>query len=1180
MIITWLGEKGERETSAKIMEADAKDIALDLLEKDGGDLEDLVDGNDVNGHVKEVGEELIDDQSESVLDWSVSAISCATGMNAPDRFYTDPSSASASAWSSPEKVNRVKSGIHGKEIEDQSNIQKTYHATTVLKIKDDDDVPKAKPDTTALDIKQLVDNIQNLRSSIGAIHQKSLTPLNSPRRKQNTKELTDSEKLNLLEDELGENSSYTTPKAKGYSHYGEAFNSTPPVKDTGFEGHGEPIKSHLLDGQRSSSSHQTDNKSHLRNDKKTASNSSNQMSQMQMVLKDLENARKRYLDNSKLAKRNLSFNEDKTRKKLQPDMLTEESTESSSTPTEPSSVPEPPIHDVSNDDNKRPKPIPGTMVNIPGLSDNLPHSPLISLQNDLPKTAILDSKRLLDREFEEMNLFLDQVKNSSPSFTANVSSPLALTEHVLSMENNTARNVFPDLSLTKTDDDELKKSQRESLIGDLRIKLEKENLLNIDLEETVVGLKKQIHDQDNQIIVLETANNEKLQLLVEVKQRWSEVSKQWTQGQQELSERLKESNKEITQLKAESEGAKGQFSICQKELQKALKIASDFKIKLEEEEKIKNDMLNELLSQKTAKAKHLQVEQRKYEDLKNENQELSLRITQLENENQILIKNQSDAVLISSNELLKAKEGMKKVTLENEKLKEEVSDLAHEKQSMEASLHSFYASQMESILTEKVSTLQSNVKAWETNMMREKQEAIEFLQNQHVIQMESLNERHLKDMERNRNSMKVFKASLAASRKEADALREQLGLERDRSELKKGETFLDVTTPLVSSYGATAVLTSTQFMSSMNARNDILPGMDNVRSMPRNYNFSGNQNLPCLPRASPDGGETIKRGEKLWSKLLTSSLKDELPSRVQNNLSHASNSKSVVQVNGHRLLDVITSSTSEDNSRSFQNYSRRSIRTASEHAVERNQRRASTFRHKQQALNRGREDVKALYKGTADVVDDPMQRPMMNPVPKLEHPTKDESSRAMKSKRATKEEGDPNMNNAVTNSSGQTFIEKTSANNHGETMTVQDKEAIVQNLVETFFKNHPEQILDPQLLFELNTMAQRLVEKSPDPLEEMESILVPELEHTTNNSSLYEMKKMLAERLSTSMMSQQANQFEGDGGKKAASELSLNHKSLESREINKCTSPPSRRRDRPFGIHERPSTENVYSSDS
>lgn len=52
-----------------------------------------------------------------------------------------------------------------------------------------------------------------------------------------------------------------------------------------------------------------------------------------------------------------------------------------------------------------------------------------------------------------------------------------------------------------------------------------------------------------------------------------------------------------------------QFYVCEEELSKALQLASDFKLKIDEEESMKQDILTELLSERTTKANKLLLEQ-------------------------------------------------------------------------------------------------------------------------------------------------------------------------------------------------------------------------------------------------------------------------------------------------------------------------------------------------------------------------------------------------------------------------------------------------------------------------------------------------------------------------------------------------------------------------------------------
>ena len=86
-------------------------------------------------------------------------------------------------------------------------------------------------------------------------------------------------------------------------------------------------------------------------------------------------------------------------------------------------------------------------------------------------------------------------------------------------------------------------------------------------------------------------------------------------------------------------------------------------------------------------------------------------------------------------------------------------------------------------------------------------------------------------------------------------------------------------------------------------------------------------------------------------------------------------------------------------------------------------------------------------------------------------------------------------------------------------MTTAEKKEIVRKFVERFFKDNPGAVLDPQLLFELNTVALRLIEKSPNPQNELESFFSIPADadsSTQSNSSIYELKKMLADTLDKS----------------------------------------------------------------
>lgn len=71
-------------------------------------------------------------------------------------------------------------------------------------------------------------------------------------------------------------------------------------------------------------------------------------------------------------------------------------------------------------------------------------------------------------------------------------------------------------------------------------------------------------------------------------------------------------------------------------------------------------------------------------------------------------------------------------------LRNELNRVQGERKTTESSLHTFYATQMETILSEKIESLQNNVQLWEKNLLRDKQDALNRLQNQHDAQVENI----------------------------------------------------------------------------------------------------------------------------------------------------------------------------------------------------------------------------------------------------------------------------------------------------------------------------------------------------------------------------------------------------------------------------------------------------------
>ena len=1109
------GESPRPHLDLELSDEDEISYELKLFSKDNNA------ANKNNDHTDQVEED-----NETVLDWSVSAISCATGLNAPDRFHTDfeLSSTSASAWSSPEKINRRKNESPV-DLEVEENSQNT--PDTVLKGRNNNERETTK---TNMEIQQLVDNIQNLRSNLQAIHEKTLTPVNSPRRNKNIEKRRTAVYSTSDEDEvkLSKDGS-PTPKAKGVcstSHYGVEFNTTPPVKDTGMKMpedmdslRGDMMR---LPGGLTTASVQNRTKVGSRNDTSPPTSSADRLHQMRTVLKDLEDARKKY-DNSKLPRRNLNF--DSTSEHLQ----TDKPMEGNGSYKQPTSLTmSEDTQDAASNINIMSNQTAWTKRDVHTQPNDRFKPPNNGSDQNVPKSNSTDTKSLLDREFEEMNTFLDQVKNSS--LTAKY-SPLDAGR--LSLLEKTSATRFDSGSIATTTG-KLSKDGQETT-DFLKKALEDETHSRQELEKTVSVLKKQLLDQRDQISLLEKANNEKLQLLLEVKLRWSEVSQQWIKDQQELAHKLKESHEENTQLKDENKGAKEQFSICQEELQKALQIATDFKMKLEEEEKIKNDVLNELLSQKTIKVKQLQVEQVKLEEMTNENHALKLHIEQIQNENQLLVTTQADTEAQASNDLSKAEENIEKLKLENQELIQKEHDVKHEKEAIESSLHTFYASQMESILTEKISILQSNVKAWETNMAREKQEAMDFLQNQHVIQMESLSERHYKDLDKSKNEMKVLKASLSATRKEADALREQLGLERKRSETKKSKASSTLARPDISSNPLPTASSNNIDMMALGERNGVAQEQ-HFRSLSLFYN---NHVIPRSIDAYNGQEEDVlatQRQQKLWAELLNSAsptLGHTPFSMVQNNLFGSPNlpqpTRSVQMMNENVIDDDLTSSSSGENRHKQEDASRRSL--PAELVPGRNKYRARSLRHNYRTRSSAAEPHPI---SNTRVGANTNLHPLSNLATEMNNSSTDDrksESVRLQQRNAISLGSRSQTVNAVSSSILQKLLQKnslysqltTDRTEDEEQMTTGEKKEVVKNFVKGFFDDYPEAVLDPQLVSDLNEMALRLVDPSPTHYGNGEispSSSLYEGNTSLSKTSTYELKKMLAEKLSNSVVSQ------------------------------------------------------------
>merc|ERR1712029_346296 len=88
----------------------------------------------------------------------------------------------------------------------------------------------------------------------------------------------------------------------------------------------------------------------------------------------------------------------------------------------------------------------------------------------------------------------------------------------------------------------------------------------------------------------------------------------------------------------------------------------------------------------------------------------------------------------------------------------------------EESVHAFYLTQMESLLSEKVASLQEYINEWEKKLLADKAEAVEQLKSEHNQQLESLR-KHFSQLEA---KMQASDEVHRASKREAEILKGQL----------------------------------------------------------------------------------------------------------------------------------------------------------------------------------------------------------------------------------------------------------------------------------------------------------------------------------------------------------------------------------------------------------------------
>ena len=169
------------------------------------------------------------------------------------------------------------------------------------------------------------------------------------------------------------------------------------------------------------------------------------------------------------------------------------------------------------------------------------------------------------------------------------------------------------------------KQQNSQEYESIRIQLREEKEKNIALENQSQTYIQQLRTQDGEIQKLKESIGRKDELLSEIKSKWFETTSRWNSEKEKLADELKSARIQSTELsdalhrqKLEHQEIKVQFNICQKELEKALILATRFKEDMDQQEEKNNLLLDQIRIEHKDRAN----EKASLEKLENENKKL------------------------------------------------------------------------------------------------------------------------------------------------------------------------------------------------------------------------------------------------------------------------------------------------------------------------------------------------------------------------------------------------------------------------------------------------------------------------------------------------------------------------------------------------------------------------------
>lgn len=287
---------------------------------------------------------------------------------------------------------------------------------------------------------------------------------------------------------------------------------------------------------------------------------------------------------------------------------------------------------------------------------------------------------------------------------------------------------------------------------ELKEKLRREMSRSEELSSLNRELKRNIDEQEEKLFAAQNELARKSLALKETTLRLNKAVRCWEEDAEEKRlAAMKAAQEAAAATNREKSEAKKQLAICEAELEKAVKLASDFKLKFEAEEK--------------------QAEKcRRFEE---RNVELEEKIDSLEGQ----VRDARNIQKVKDGERGRLQSQLNQMEKKLTSISRQLSAEIEKNNSTEVKLRSAYQKQMDQILSEKARQVHQDVLQMEEAFIRERGEAVQ----QAVAACELKNDKIRLDLinearERERN----FEATLEAARKEADCLREQLGYAQKR----------------------------------------------------------------------------------------------------------------------------------------------------------------------------------------------------------------------------------------------------------------------------------------------------------------------------------------------------------------------------------------------------------------